>query len=474
MAFIDTDFLLDTPQSRELYHAYAKPMPIIDFHSHLNPAWIAQDHHFQDITEAWLSDDHYKWRAMRTAGVPERYCTGDASPREKFDKWAATVPILLRNPLYHWTHLELRRIFGIDGLQLSPSTADYIWALTREKLSQPNFGARGIAQQLNVIVSCTTDDPSDPLTYHKMNNADRQTTITLLPTWRPDKARQVANAAAFRAWVEKLAQADNRTITTFSDLLETLTRRHAYFHEIGCRASDHSIEAFTPNLCTPAEAEAIFADTLRGNNQTPEAQTRYSFWMLHFFSTLDMKTDWVQQYHIGALRNPNAAALRRLGPDTGFDAIADDTYALPLALHLSRLAEANTLPRTILYNLNPRDNEMLAVLAGSFQDGTPGGRIQYGAAWWFLDQMDGLTRHIETLSQLGVLSQFVGMLTDSRSILSFTRHEYFRRILCRILGRDIADGLIPNDTALVGKMVRDISSHNAKYYFNFPMKESFT
>ena len=464
--FINDDFLLDTPQAKTLFHKYAEGQPIIDYHSHLDPAAIVDNRQFSNIAQLWLDGDHYKWRAMRTNGIPERLCSGDALDREKYDAWAATVPRLLRNPLYHWTHLELRRPFGISGILFSPETADEVWKKTSSMLQSGGMGALDILKRMNVETVCTTDDPCDDLSAHR-RHASSGDSVKLLPTFRPDKARAVHQGSAWREWVARLEQASRMEIRDLAAFREALASRHDFFARHGCKLSDHSLEAFDEESLSGEEAAALFASALRGGDIASGDAARFSNYLMDYFAELDSAKNWVRQLHVGALRNPNGAALRDLGPDTGFDAIADFTYMAPLGRLLDRSAQQGTLPRTILYNLNPRDNAALAVLCGSFQDGVTAGKMQYGAAWWFLDQMDGMTRHLETLSQLGMLSRFVGMLTDSRSLLSYTRHEYFRRILCRVLGRDMAQGLVPDDMEMVGSMAADISYRNAKQYFNF-------
>lgn len=464
--FINDDFLLDTPQAKTLFHEYAEEQPIIDYHSHLDPAAIADNRQFSNIAQLWLDGDHYKWRAMRTNGIPERLCSGDAPDREKYDAWAATVPRLLRNPLYHWTHLELRRPFGISGILFSPETADEVWEKTSSMLQSGGMGALDILKRMNVETVCTTDDPCDDLSAHR-RHASSGDSVKLLPTFRPDKARAVHQGSAWREWVARLEQASRMEIRDLAAFREALASRHDFFACHGCKLSDHSLEAFDEESLSGEEAAALFASALRGGDIASGDAARFSNYLMDYFAELDSAKNWVRQLHVGALRNPNGAALRDLGPDTGFDAIADFTYMAPLGRLLDRSAQQGTLPRTILYNLNPRDNAALAVLCGSFQDGVTAGKMQYGAAWWFLDQMDGMTLHLETLSQLGMLSRFVGMLTDSRSLLSYTRHEYFRRILCRVLGRDMAQGLVPDDMEMVGSMAADISYRNAKQYFSF-------
>lgn len=440
--FIHDRFLLTSEQAVALYQQTAQACPIIDYHSHLNPREIAENVHYANITQAWLAGDHYKWRAMRTVGVNERFITGDASDREKFDAWAATVPKLLENPLYHWTHLELTRIFGETQL-LSPATADGIWERTQAYLQ--THGARDILKQMNVHVICTTDDPGDDLQWHRQVNAE-EPTFRMFPTWRPEKAMKL----------KRRYDAQN-----FADFLATLKTRHAYFAEVGCRISDYSVESWAKPL-SYAESEQVFNQ----ENPSPEALAGFEAFMLLFFARLDAARDWARQLHIGALRNPNGAMFAVLGSDTGFDAMNDFAYARPLAEHLSALAQTKELPRTIVYNLNPKDNAMLAVLCGSFQDGTPGGRVNHGAAWWFLDQAEGIRDQLRALGQLGCMSQFVGMLTDSRSVLSMPRHEYFRRILCEMLGQDMARGVLPDDLEMITPMVKAMCYTNAVKFFH--------
>jgi glucuronate isomerase len=467
MKFIDDDFLLDTEQAKRLYHEYAASMPIIDYHCHLQPAQVAEDKQFRNLYEVWLAGDHYKWRAMRTNGVDERYCTGDASDREKFQKWCETVPYTLRNPLYHWTHLELRRPFGITDRLLSGKTAQQTWDECNDLLARPDFSARGIMQKANVKLVCTTDDPIDDLQHHSSVAADKAFGTAMLPTWRPDKAMAVEDATAYNAYVERLEQAADMPISSFQDLLDALQKRHDFFHDNGCRLSDHGLETVFAEDYTQADLDRIFAKVRAGNQLSFGEVKQFQSAMLVEFALMDHAKGWVQQFHIGAIRNNNPRLYRTLGADTGFDSIGDHNYAVPLAKFLGKLDDQNRLAKTVIYNLNPRDNEMIGTMIGNFQDGSAPGKIQMGSGWWFMDQMDGMTRQIEALSQLGLLSRFVGMLTDSRSFLSYSRHEYFRRILCRILGRDMADGMVPNDLDMVGRMVQDISFNNARDYFPF-------
>lgn len=463
---ITDNFLLDTPQARTLFHEYAENLPIIDYHSHLDPVAIAENKQFSNIAQIWLDGDHYKWRAMRTNGIPEQFCSGNASDREKYNAWAKTVPLLIRNPLYHWTHLELRRPFGITGVLFGPDTADAIWDQTAAMLQAGDMGVRDILRAMKVETVCTTDDPADNLEAHaRIAASDCSTKV--LPTFRPDKARALKDVKTWNTWTGRLEQAAGKELDSLEAFKQALSDRHDYFAAHGCKLSDHSLEFMDEESLSDEEAAAIFSAARQGQEIAVKDAERFSNYMIDFFADLDARSGWVRQLHVGALRNPNGEALRTLGPDTGFDSIADFNYASPLAKILDRSAQKGALPRTILYNLNPRDNALMAALCGSFQDGSSPCKMQYGAAWWFLDQMDGMINHLETLSQLGTLSRFVGMLTDSRSFLSYTRHEYFRRILCRVLGRDMAGGLIPDDMELIGTMVSDISYFNAKNYFNF-------
>lgn len=463
--FMDQDFLLHSDVAKELYHQHAAKMPIFDYHCHINPKEIAEDKQFKNITEIWLSGDHYKWRALRTNGINEKYITGTASDREKFDKWAETVPFTLRNPLYHWTHLELKRFFGIEKL-LSPSTADEIWESCNEKLQTSEYSCRGIIKMANVHTICTTDDPVDSLEYHRMIKADGFET-NVLPAWRPDKAMSVENTKAYNLYIDKLEEAADENIGSFAALMDALDSRHQFFHDNGCRLSDHGLETVLAENYSESEIEKIFLKIRKGNELTRDEIRKFQSAMLYEFGIMDHSRGWTQQFHLGALRNNNTRLFNKLGPDTGFDSIADLEIARPLSSLLDRLDTENKLSKTILYNLNPRDNELFATMIGNFQDGSVPGKIQFGSGWWFLDQKDGMQKQINALSNLGLLSRFVGMLTDSRSFLSYTRHEYFRRTLCNLLGNDVANGEIPHDMELLGTMVENICFNNAKSYFNF-------
>ncbi|NUQ61400.1 MAG: glucuronate isomerase [Pirellulales bacterium] len=467
--FITENFLLQSDTAVRLYHEYAKELPIIDYHCHLPPQQIAEDHRFQNLTQIWLYGDHYKWRAMRAAGVAERYCTGNATDREKFQKWAETVPQTLRNPLYHWTHLELKRPFGISDRLLNPETAEGIWNECNEKLAQDQFSCRGILRQMKVVLVCTTDDPTDHLDHHAALAADRGFPVRVLPTFRPDKGMAIENPEAFRAWVDRLAVASNLEIKDFRGYLEAIRRRHDFFHRMGCRLSDHGVETLYAEDYTDSEIDAIFRQAIRGERADRSQAARFKSAMLYELALLDFDKGWTQQFHIGAMRNNNTRYFRAIGPDTGFDSIGDWPLAAPLSRFLDRLDRDQRLTRTILYNLNPSDNDVVATMVGNFQDGSMPGKMQFGSGWWFLDQKHGMESQLNSLSNQGLLSRFVGMLTDSRSFLSYTRHEYFRRILSNLLGTEIERGLLPRDLDLVGTMVQDICYYNAAGYFGFDL-----
>jgi glucuronate isomerase len=465
--FIHDDFLLETEVARRLYHEFAEGQPIIDYHCHLPPAQIAEDHRFRSITELWLDGDHYKWRAMRSNGVSERHCTGAASDWDRFEAWARTVPACLRNPLYHWTHLELAFPFGIADRLLDAGTARGIYDECNARLREPAFSARGLLEQYNVRVVCTTDDPTDNLNAHRAQRADPSSKVTLLPTFRPDMAMALDDLPAYRSWLGRLEEAADVTVRDYTGLLDALDRRHAFFHEVGCRLSDHGVETMYAVECSAERARILFDRALRREPLSGEEVEAFKSRLLHDLAVLDHGRGWVQQFHIGALRGANTRLTRRLGPNTGFDSISDLPIARPLAAFLDRLDQTERLPRTILYNLNPRDNELFATMIGNFQDGSTPGKLQYGSAWWFLDQLDGMERQMNALSNMGLLSRFVGMLTDSRSFLSYSRHDYFRRLLCNMFGNDVQRGHLPGDVALLGDLVRKIAYENARDYFGF-------
>ena len=465
--FIHDDFLLHSPLAVELYHRVAAGLPIVDFHCHLPVDQIAANHRFRSITAIWLDGDHYKWRAMRTAGVPERLVTGDASEWEKFEAWARTVPDTLRNPLYHWTHMELRRPFGIDAL-LSPATAHDVFERTNALLAQPAFTTLGLLETFRVAVVATTDDPVDSLQYHAALARREDPVTRVYPTWRPDRALDVDDPEAFVGWIARLEVASGRVVSSLESFLEALDVRHQAFHDLGCRASDHGLEAvFAEPYADSAVASAF--DRARAGQALPAAEVRaLKSALLHRLALMDHSRGWVQQYHLGALRDQNARLRRALGRDCGADSIGDFEQARPLGRFLDRLESTSQLAKTILYNSNPRDNELFASMIGSFQDGTPG-KIQYGAAWWFLDQLGGMERQMDALSNLSLLSQFVGMVTDSRSFLSYSRHEYFRRLLCNMLAEDVRRGLVPDDRPLLERLVRRVCFENARDYFGQPL-----
>ena len=465
--FLDENFVLQTETAQKLYHQHAAKMPIIDYHCHLIPSMVANDHQFKSLTEIWLGGDHYKWRAMRTNGIDEKYCTGkDTTDWEKFEKWAETVPYTMRNPLYHWTHLELKTAFGIEKL-LSPKTAREIYDECNEKLKLPEYSARGLMRHYKVEAVCTTDDPVDTLEHHIKTRNDGFE-IKMLPTWRPDKAMAVENDANFRAYIEQLAAVSGITISTYDDVLAALRKRHDFFAEQGCKLSDHGIEEFYAEDYTEAEIKAIFNKVYGGTELSQQEILKFKSAMMVEFAIMDWEKGWTQQFHYGAIRNNNTRLFRQLGPDTGFDSIGTFSTAKAMSKFLNRLDTDNKLAKTILYNLNPSDNEMIATMIGNFQDGTVAGKIQFGSGWWFLDQKDGMEKQMNSLSVLGLLSRFVGMLTDSRSFLSYPRHEYFRRTLCNLLGNDVEHGLLPyQEIEFIGKMVEDISYNNAKKFFDF-------
>jgi glucuronate isomerase len=469
-SFIHQDFLLGNEPARELYHRYAASQPIIDYHNHLSPGQIASNHQFGDLAEVWLSGDHYKWRAMRANGVAERFITGNASPEEKFKAWAATVPYTLRNPLYHWTHLELVRYFGINDL-LDAGTADLVWREANSHL--PSLRIHDILERYQVRVLCTTDDPADSLDHHRAIREGKLKT-RVYPTFRPDKALRIQQPSAFNAWRERLEQATGSPIKTFDDLLSALKKRHDEFHAAGCRASDHGLETCFASPCTHARAGQIFNATRTGNACSPEDCSAYASFLMLEFGRWNAARGWALQLHLGALRNNNRRMLDSLGPDTGYDATGDFSQISALVSYLDALDATGELPRVILYNLNPADNYAFASVLGSFQDGIIPGKVQLGSGWWFLDQKEGIEWQLNALSNLGLLRRFVGMVTDSRSFLSFPRHEYFRRVLCNLLGQGLVSGELPSDMALIGKMVEEICFTNARDYFGFELPAETT
>lgn len=463
--FLDQDFLLETNTATQLYHDYAAALPIIDYHCHLPPDQIANDVNFKNLTQIWLTGDHYKWRAMRANGIDESFITGNKSDREKFEKWAATVPYTLRNPLYHWTHLELRRYFGINHI-LSPTTAAQIYDECTEKLQSPEYSVRNLINKMNVAVVCTTDDPADDLHHHQTVKQDNYK-VKVLPAFRPDKAMGAEDTTALNAYINALEAIDETIIDEFDTYLNVLQKRHDYFADNGCRVSDHGLEHLHAVSYSEEEISTIFKKIKQELTLTTEEVAKFKSAMLYHFAVWDNEKGWVQQYHLGALRNNNSRALLENGPDTGFDSIGDFRQGRALSNFLDRLNSENNLTKTILYNLNPADNELMATMAGNFNNGKIAGKMQFGSAWWFLDQKDGMTKQLNAVSNMGLLSRMVGMLTDSRSFLSYPRHEYFRRILCNLFGNDIENGELPNDIAWTGKIIQDICYYNAKQYFGF-------
>ncbi|MBE0537934.1 MAG: glucuronate isomerase [Phycisphaerae bacterium] len=458
------DFLLQSETARILYHDHAARMPIYDYHCHVPASQIAEDRQFETMTQIWLAGDHYKWRAMRTNGVSEQYCTGDAGDWEKFAKWAETVPACLRNPLYHWTHLELKSPFGITGKLLNPDTARDIYETCNALLRTPDFSVRNIMRKMNVRLVCTTEDPLDTLEHHQKIRSDGFE-IRVHTAWRPDKAMAAENTLALNAWIDKLQEVADVYIADYRAYLTALRTRHDEFHANGCRLSDHGLDMAYAADYTAKEIKAIF-DKIRSGKPLDDSKVlKFKSAMMVELALMDHDRGWVQQLHLGALRNNNTRMFKAAGPDTGFDTIGDCPQAAALSRFLDRLDTQDKLPKTILYNLNPRDNAVMAAMIGNFQTGAVPGKMQYGSGWWFLDQKDGMIDQLKVLSSMGLLSRFVGMLTDSRSFLSYPRHEYFRRILCNLLGRDVEKGELPRDMKLLGQMVEDICYNNARNYF---------
>lgn len=463
--FLDENFLLESKTAEQLFHNYAKQMPVIDYHNHLIPEQIANDINFENITQVWLYGDHYKWRAMRANGVDEYYITGGATDLEKFKKWAETVPYTLRNPLYHWTHLELQRYFDIHEV-LSADNAERIYNECTAKLQTPEYSVQNLLRKMKVETLCTTDDPLDNLEFHQKIKNDG-VDIKVLPAFRPDKAMNADDITGLNAYINKLAELTGKAIDDLDAYLSALKARHDYFAANGCSVSDHGLEQIYAEDYTLEEVKGIFAKIRNNVALTLEEVLKFKSAMLFEFALWDHEKGWVQQYHLGALRNNNNRLLSQLGPDTGFDSIGDFSQAKQLSRFLNNLDSQNRLTKTILYNLNPADNELMATMIGNYNDGTVAGKVQWGSGWWFLDQKDGMIKQINALSNMGLLSRFVGMLTDSRSFLSYPRHEYFRRILCNLFGDDVEKGELPADTEWIGKVVQDICYNNAKAYFNF-------
>jgi len=465
--FPDDNFLLQTPTAELFYYQHAAKQPIIDFHCHLMPSMVANDYQFRSLTEIWLGGDHYKWRAMRANGIDEKYCTGkETSDWEKFEKWAETVPYTMRNPLYHWTHLELKTAFGIEKL-LSPRTAREIYEECSSKLQTSEYSARNLMRKYKVEVVCTTDDPVDSLEHHIKTRNDGFE-IKMLPTWRPDKAMAVENPATFRSYMETLSEVSGVSISTFDDLICALRKRQDFFEEQGCRLSDHGMEEFYTEDYTEGEIRTIFNKVYGGEELAYWEILQFKSALSVIFAEMDWEKGWTQQFHYGAIRNNNTRFFNLVGPDTGFDSMGTFLTAKAMAKFLDTLDKQNKLAKTIIYNMNSADNEMVATMIGNFQDGSVAGKIQFGSGWWFLDQKDGIEKQLNTLSVMGLLSRFVGMVTDSRSFLSYPRHEYFRRVLCNLIGNDVENGYLPGDELnFLGQMVENISYYNAKKFFGF-------
>jgi len=462
--FIHDDFLLGNKTAKRLYHQYSENMPIIDFHCHLSPQMIADDRQFDNLTQAWLEGDHYKWRAMRTNGINEKFCTGEASDYEKFTKWAETVPSTIGNPLYHWTHLELARYFNIYDL-LSPATAAEIFKKTEDLLKTKAFSIRSLLKRVKAEIVCTTDDPSDSLEYHKkLQNAFE---VKILPTWRPDNVIKTEDPLKFTAYIEKLGESADKEIKDFRTLVEVLDKRHEFFHIMGARCSDHGLDRFYYSPFTESDVDKSFKKLIKGNDLSLEEAEKYKTAIMIELCLMNHKRGWAQQFHVGALRNNNSRMFRLMGPDTGWDSIGVPQDAFKMSKFLDTLDNTDQLAKTILYNLNPADNEMMLTMAGNFNDGSTAVKVQYGAAWWFLDQKNGMEKHIRDLSSLGLLRRFIGMVTDSRSFLSYPRHEYFRRILCNYVGEEVEKGTIPDEDELLKPLIEGVSWKNARDYFGF-------
>lgn len=462
--FINDDFLLGNKTARRLYHQYAENQPIIDFHCHLSPQMIAEDRLFDNLTQAWLEGDHYKWRAMRINGIDEKYCTGKASDKDKFKKWAETVPVAVGNPLYHWSHLELARYFGIFDL-LSPVTADKIYNKANELLRTKEYSIRSLLKMVKAEVVCTTDDPSDTLEHHK--SLKGSSGIAILPTWRPDNVIKTDDPSKFITYIERLGSSADIVIKDYSSLIEALEKRHKFFHKMGGRCSDHGLERFFFTSFTVSEADKCFKKLLKGENLSGEESEKYKTAIMIELCKMNHKRGWVQQFHVGAQRNNNSRMFRLMGPDTGWDSIGVPQDAFKMSGFLNSLDDTDQLAKTILYNLNPADNEMMITMAGNFNDGSTPVKVQYGPAWWFLDQKNGMENHFRDLSSLGLIRRFIGMVTDSRSFLSYPRHEYFRRLVCNFIGEEVEKGSVPDDDELLRPIIEGVSYKNAREYLGF-------
>ena len=467
MDFIHDDFLLHCKTARNLYHTYAAQEPILDYHSHLPPCDIAADRRFGNLFEPWLEGDHYKWRAMRANGIAESWVTGDCAPYEKFLAWARTVPFTLRNPLYHWTHLELKRYFGINEL-LDETTAKSVWERANDQLQNGDLTAQGILRKFHVRVVCTTDDPCDDLSHHRAVSAAAPG-FRMYPTFRPDNALLVEQPDAFNAWVDRLERASATTVSSLHDFLDALGKRHDFFHANGGRLSDHGLARCYATPCSETQAGTIFTKARSGRSVTPAEHEQFASFLMLFFGRLDAEKGWTKQLHLGALRNVNTRATRQLGPNTGYDVVGDWRQAESLCRYLDLLEQENALPKMILYNVNPVDNYVFSTVVGSFQDGVTAGKIQFGSGWWFLDQKEAIEWQLNALSNNGLFAYFIGMLTDSRSFMSFPRHEYFRRVLCNLLGNEVEKGELPNEEKLLGSVIRNICFENARQYLGLEL-----
>lgn len=472
-AFLDDNFLLSNDTAAELYHQHAAKMPIFDYHCHLPPDEIASNKQFANLTQIWLYGDHYKWRAMRSNGVAEKFCTGEASDREKFQAFAETVPYTLGNPLYHWTHLELRRYFGIDTL-LNGDSAEDIWNAANEKLQTPEMTTQGLLASSNVAVVCTTDDPADTLEHHQAIRDESSLKTRVYPTFRPDNASKLEDVTAWNHWVDRLEEVSGITCSNLEEFMDALKQRHTFFHEMGGRLSDHGLNYLPHTSCTREEAEAVYLTARSGLEVTTPEVSRFSTFLMLYFGRLDAERNWTKQLHLGAQRNNSTRMLNSLGKDTGFDSIGDWPQAEGLAAYLNGLDIDNLLPKTVLYNLNPSQNYVFATMIGNYQDGSVAGKMQFGSGWWFLDQKEGMEWQMRALANLGLLRRFVGMLTDSRSFLSYPRHEYFRRLLCNLLGTDVENGELPKDMAMLGAMVEEICFLNAQSFFGLEIDAEYS
>jgi len=463
--FLDENFLLDNNFGSRLYHEFAKEMPIIDYHSHVPPQQIADDIKFENLTQIWLYGDHYKWRGMRANGIPEEYITGNRTDYEKFEKWAETIPATIRNPLFHWTHLELKRYFDIDEL-LTPQSAKRIYDECTEKLQSKEFSTRSLLRKMKVEVVGTTDSPIDDLSAHKKIK-ETESNIRVVPTFRPDAFMDIENASSLKTLIADLENLSNEKVTSFAGYLQVLKGRHDYFSKNGCTVSDHGLSHMYAEDYTDDEVEVIFTKVLNGEPCDALERSKFRSALLYNFALWDHEKGWVQQFHLGPLRNNNSRLLRNIGVDAGLDSIGDFQQGIHLSRFLDKLDTTDSLAKTIVYNINPADNDLIAAMLANFNDGSVAGKMQYGAAWWFLDQKHGIINQLNTVSNMGLLSRFIGMLTDSRSFLSYPRHEYFRRILCNLIGEDVEKGELPNDINFLGKVVQDVCYNNAKSYFNF-------